>query len=168
MSEDEPTTGELRFKRIETDDGDRLAALFECNRVARVVDTFDPFLLSAAEARRIANATGKDSFYLALQGQRPVGFSMLRGFDDGYEVPSFGVFVDRDSHGRGIGRRLTRWTIEQARRQGAPAVRLTVYASNVAARRLYESLGFAERERAPVERDGQSDEKIVMSLDFGR
>jgi ribosomal protein S18 acetylase RimI-like enzyme len=46
-------------------------------------------------------------------------------------------------------------------------VRLTVYAANVAACRLYESLGFVEQERRSVERMGRADEKILMRLDFG-
>lgn len=157
---------ELRVALIGTDDGDRLATLFERNSVASVVDTFDPFPLSAAEARRIASTGGEDRYYIAVRGDETVGFSMLRGFDEGYEIPSFGVFVDHAHHGRGVGRQLTRWTVEQARLQGAPAVRLTVYASNLAARRLYESLGFVERERESVDRGGEPDEKIVMSLDF--
>jgi [ribosomal protein S18]-alanine N-acetyltransferase len=104
---------------------------------------------------------------MAARGEDVLGFSMLRGFDEGYEIPSFGIFVDHESHGQGIGRRLTAWTIEQARRRGCPAVRLTVYADNAAALGLYASLGFREQERGQVERKGQPAEKIVMRLELG-
>jgi ribosomal protein S18 acetylase RimI-like enzyme len=144
-----------------------LADLFAANAVAQVMGSFDPFPLSAEQGRRIALDAGKDLFYLARDADGPVAFSMLRGFDAGYAVPSFGIFVDSRRHGEGIGRHLTEWTIEQARCHGASSVRLSVYASNTAARALYDSLGFVEREREPVERGGRTDEKIVMLLELG-
>lgn len=131
-----------------------------------MTETFDPFPLSAVEARRIALEPRQDGFYLAVRGEMPLGLSMLRGFDEGYEVPSFGIFVDHENHGQGIGRALTVWTIQQARQRGCPAVRLTVYARNVAARRLYESLGFVEQDRQGVDRAGEPDEKIIMRLEL--
>ncbi len=146
---------------------DQLVALFERNHVARVTELFDPFPLDAEQARRIALEPHEDRYYLALRDGRPVGLSMLRGFDEGYAIPSFGIFVDHESHGEGVGRALTAWTVEQARRRGCPAVRLTVYAANRPALRLYESLGFVERERQAVQRAGAPDEKIVMSLELG-
>ena len=121
---------------------EELTALFERNRTPAVTEMFDPFALDATQARKIALGGGEDAFYLARSGKLAVGFSMLRGFDEGYAIPSFGIFVDRESQGRGVGRKLTAWTVEQACGRGCPAVRLTVYAANVAACRLYESLGF--------------------------
>ena len=47
----------------------------------------------------------QDDYYVAARGEDLLGFSMLRGFDEGYEIPSFGIFVDHESHGQGIGRR---------------------------------------------------------------
>jgi GNAT superfamily N-acetyltransferase len=156
----------LRFVPIGPNQLEHLVALFERNRVASVTELFDPFPLDAARARWIALEPHCDSFYLALCEERPVGFSMLRGLDEGYVIPSFGIFVDHESHGEGVGRALTAWTVEQARRGGCSAVRLAVYAANSSARRLYESLGFVEQERQLVARAGRNEEKIVMRLDF--
>jgi GNAT superfamily N-acetyltransferase len=162
---DDPPLG-LRFVPIGPNQLERLVALFERNRVARVTELFDPFPLDAARARWIALEPHRDSFYLALREERPVGFSMLRGLDEGYVIPSFGIFVDHESHGEGVGRALTAWTVEQARRGGCSAVRLAVYAANLSARLLYESLGFVEQGRQLVDRAGRNEEKIVMRLDF--
>lgn len=168
------TSTALRFEPVRAEHVDALVALFERNRVPQVTAMFDPFPLDASQAQRIALESRKDRFYTVSRGERLLGLSMLRGFDEGYATPSFGIFVDHESHGQGIGRQLTAWTVEQARRQGAPAVRLTVYASNAAARRLYESLGFVEQERRSAQRPGGpgaqspggSEEKLVMRLDF--
>lgn len=159
-------SSELRFETVGPRHAEALSALFERNSVPSVTRSFDPFPLTADRARQIACESAEDTFYLALAADRPVGFSMLRGFDAGYAIPSFGIFVDRLHQGEGIGRRLTEWTVAQARRRGCPAVRLTVYASNPAAYALYASLGFRERERQPVERAGRVDEKIVMLLEL--
>jgi len=157
---------ELRFEVVGPTDSDTLAALFTRNSVPAVTGGFDPFPLTADQGRRLARNPRKDSFYLALDADGPVGFSMLRGFDAGYAIPSFGIFVDHEHQGQGVGWRLTQWTVEQARDRGCSAVRLSVYASNPAAVALYASLGFRERERENVERGGRSDEKIVMLLEL--
>lgn len=145
-----------------------LVRFFARNDIAEVVGHFDPFPLSEETARRIADATGKDRYYGAFLGDRIVAFSMLRGWDEGFEVPSFGIAVDRDLHGSGIGGRMTEWTIEQARALGAPRVRLSVYGSNRIAHELYRRRGFEEVERSPVERSGVKDERIVMLKEFGQ
>lgn len=157
----------LRFESAGPEHANVLVALFERNAVPAVEEMFDPFSFTASEARRIALDPRQDDYYIATRGDELLGLSMLRGFDEGYEIPSFGIFIDHESHGQGIGRRFTVWTIEQARRRGCPAVRLTLYADNAAALALYASLGFREQERGRVERKGQPAEKIVMRLGFG-
>jgi [ribosomal protein S18]-alanine N-acetyltransferase len=156
-----------RFEPVGPQHAEALAALFERNSTPAVTGMFDPFPLTVREAHRIALTPRKDLYYVASSEGRLLGLSMLRGFDEGYEIPSFGIFVDHESHRQGVGRELTAWTIEQARRLGCPAVRLTVYARNLAARRLYESLAFVEQKRQSSERAGRPEEKIVMLLDFG-
>lgn len=156
----------MHFEAVVADHADELAALFERNSVPSVTAGFDPFPLTRDQARRIALEAHKDAFYVVACDRRLVGFSMLRGFDAGYIVPSFGIFVDRECQGQGLGRRLTVWTIEQARRRGSSAVRLSVYAENSTAMSLYASLGFSVQERQTVERAGQLQEKIIMSLDL--
>ena len=163
----EELPGELRFEEVGAEHAEALVALFERNSIPVITETFDPFPLTEAQARRIACEPRRDGYYLAARGQDLLGLSMLRGFDEGYEVPSFGIFVDHASHGRGVGRQLTTWTIERARLQGCPAMRLSVYADNAAARGIYDSLGFRERERRLVARAGRQVEKIVMRLDLG-
>jgi ribosomal protein S18 acetylase RimI-like enzyme len=143
-----------------------LEALFERNAVPEIATAFDPFPLTAERARQIATEPRRDAYYVAVESEQLVGMSMLRGFDEGYETPSFGIFVDRASHGRGVGRSLTAWTIEAARRMGAPAVRLSVYGDNARALTLYRALGFVEQERQVVARGDGSGEKLIMRLDL--
>jgi len=69
--------------------------------------SFDPFELTAERAQLIVSSTSRDRFYLAWLDSELVAMSMLRGFDAGYAVPSFGILVDRRHRGRGVGRRVT-------------------------------------------------------------
>lgn len=157
----------MRFAEVGPEYADALAQLFERNSDPTTTRVFDPFALTAEQARGIAIEPSRDLYYVLVHGERLLALSMLRGFDEGYEVPSFGVLVDRESRGGGMGRRLAEWTIEQATLRGCEAVRLTVYADNPAARNLFVSLGFRELERQMVDRDGEPAEKIVMRLDLG-
>jgi ribosomal protein S18 acetylase RimI-like enzyme len=147
-------------------DSEMLTRFFAGNRAPSSSRSFDPFELTAERAQLIVSGSSRDRFYLARLDSELVAMSMLRGFGEGYAIPSFGILVDRRHRGRGIGRRVTVWTLEAARAQRCPAVRLTVYASNSTAVALYRSLGFVERSRAAVERHGSHDEKIVMQLDW--
>ena len=67
---------------------------------------------------------------------------MLRGWTDGYEVPSFGVLVDAKHRGKGLGRQLMRFAIDEARNLGCHELILSVYGSNEDAIGLYSSFGF--------------------------
>ena len=129
---------------------------------------FAPFPLSHASALALGQTMPGDLFFGAYRSEILVGFSMLRGWADGHRRPSFGLLVDSRHRGQGIGSSLTEFTLRAAREIGASAVRLTVYASNAAAIRLYERLGFRETERSPVLVGGDGDERIVMTLGLAR
>ncbi len=155
-------TDELELRQLRPRDGNALAAFFEENARDSVTATFDPFPLDAQTALDLLRPSRQDRFFGAYWTQRLVGFSMLRGWDEGYEIPSFGILVANDFQGRGIGRRLTAWTLDRARDAGAAHVRLSVYGSNPAAHHIYVALGFVESSREPVSRHGGRDVRIVM------
>ncbi len=156
------TTPRISVLAVTAEDQERLSRFFALNNVPAVTETFTPFPLTAESAASIAHSAGRDRYYLAEQDGRIVGFCMLRGWDEGYDVPSFGVFVDHEWHGRGIGRRLAEFAICECVRLGCAKLRLTVYESNVRALGLYASLGFQESRRDPVERCGRPDAKLTM------
>ena len=110
---------------------------------------------------------GDDRYFGAFAGGRLVAISMLRGWNDGYDVPSFGIAVDHREHGKGVGAALTDFTLDRAPWLGADQVRLSVYASNEVAHSMYLARGFEELSREPVVRRDQSDERIVMIKALG-
>ena len=156
---------ELEFREIAEEDEVCLACFFKNNDVPQVIRQFNPFPMTAEMARIIAKDPRHNHYYGAFLGDRMVGFSMLRGWDEDYSVPSFGILIDRDFHERGLGSRMTLFTIREARRLGCRRIRLTVYSSNVKAFQLYISHGFVEHSRMQVMMGSETDEKIVMFKD---
>ncbi|MDA2952979.1 MAG: GNAT family N-acetyltransferase, partial [Actinomycetota bacterium] len=56
------------------------------------------------------------------------------------------VVVDADARGKGVGEALNTFALAEAKRQGSITVDLTSRPSREAANRLYQRLGFKERE----------------------
>ncbi len=136
--------------------------LFEENNVDEITRYFHPFPLSRESAYAIAWTSHKDRYYVVSVSSRVRGLCMLRGWDEGYSIPSYGVLLDRRIQGYGLGRSVTKFAISEAKRLGCERLRLSVHASHLAARRLYEVLGFVETERRSAESGTNSDEVLIM------
>ena len=77
-----------------------------------------------------------------------------------------GIGVLPGFRGRGIGKRLATEALRLAREKGFERVELGVFASNVAARALYERLGFVVEgvKRRARKLDGEYDDVVLMAL----
>jgi sugar O-acyltransferase (sialic acid O-acetyltransferase NeuD family) len=130
--------GDADFRVVGPGDAPALAELF-----SDIDETFfRPHPFTKKRARDIANHAGRDAYAILLDGQRPVAYGMLRGWEEGYETPSLGIAVRNDSQGRGLGRLMMAHLHAEAGRRGAKQVRLRVHRDNIRARRLYETLGY--------------------------
>lgn len=154
----------VQTRRLAGDDVLALAQLFARNNVPEVVRFFHPFPLTPASAERLCGcaAETRDIYGVSFRGSRLIALYMLRGWDEGFAVPSFGILVDQECHGFGFGRQLTSIALEEARARGATFVRLTVMEQNVSAVRLYRSLGFEQIEQ----RVDSSGPVLVMRRDL--
>jgi RimJ/RimL family protein N-acetyltransferase len=113
---------------------------------------------ASAEAAQRFLKHPTDVHVLGRADGQVVAFGMLRGWDEGYEVPSLGIAVRRDVEGRGYGRAMMTALERLARDRGSRKIRLRVHPANARARRLYESCGYRD---AGVERG-----ETVMFLDL--
>jgi ribosomal protein S18 acetylase RimI-like enzyme len=111
--------------------------------------TPDPARLAARIRELLA---GGDTTVL-LGGPGPDGLAVLRFraaiWTDRLECYLAELYVVPDRRGRGLGRALMHAAIDVARRQGADYMDLGTSEDDVAARALYESLGFSNREGKP-------------------
>ena len=153
---------EIAIRLASSLDYDQLTRFFERNDIETITRYFHPFPLSAESAAMICLREHRDVYCLASAADEIVGFYMLRGWEEGFSIPSFGVFVDHAWHARGLGRFLTEAALDTARARGSESVRLTVHAANAAAMKLYQSLGFTETSRQEHGAPGAGDAVVVM------
>src|SRR6185437_7454987 len=86
-----------------------------------------------------------------LAGDGPDGVAVLRFrpaiWSSGLECYLAELYVTPPERGRGLGRALMEAAVREARGEGADTMEIGVDEPDTAARRLYESLGFSNRER---------------------
>jgi ribosomal protein S18 acetylase RimI-like enzyme len=90
---------------------------------------------------------------ILLAGDGPDGLAVLRFrlaiTSPGLECYVAELYVAPEQRGRGLGRALMNAAIDEARARGADYMDLGTSEDDVAARALYESLGFINREGGP-------------------
>lgn len=101
----------------------------------------------------IARLLGEEEITVLLAGEGPDGLSLFR-FRPGIwsadaETYLQELYVVPALRGQGIGRALLETTIELARERGADGIDLNTGETDAAARALYESMGFTNREGSP-------------------
>jgi ribosomal protein S18 acetylase RimI-like enzyme len=104
---------------------------------------------------------------VAIEAGAVVGWADVRRLDDeGYRhVGRLGMGVAAPHRGRGVGRALLDEVVLRAARRGVERVELEVFASNVAAVRLYERSGFVHEgvKRRAWRLDGREDDIVLMA-----
>lgn len=103
---------------------------------------FHPHPFDSETATQISHYEGKDVYCGLVAGDRILGYGMLRGWDDGYDIPSLGVYLRPFVRGNGWAQVLVTFLHAVGRENGATKIRLTVYASNIRAIKLYQKLGY--------------------------
>jgi len=151
------------IRPVNPDDLKPLAQFFEANNHVETTRQFNPFPLTVETARWIVLEPHQDCYFVAATGTGGIiGFGMLRGWDEGYEIPSFGILVGAAIRGNGIGRELISYAIETACERDCPSIRLSVYEDNTSAIKFYKGLGFVEAERQLTEVLNRETYKIIM------
>ncbi|NNM68937.1 MAG: GNAT family N-acetyltransferase [Gallionella sp.] len=107
---------------------------------------FSPHPSDDNSINQIANYHGKDLYYLLVEEEKVLGYGMLRGWDEGYSIPSLGVAIHSSARGEGLGKIFMHFLHVLAFRRGASKVRLRVHINNDKAIGLYKNLGYVFEE----------------------
>ena len=113
----------------------------------------EPAPAPAALASRVRELITAGELTVLLAGQPPLGLAVLRFrpalWKDALDAYLEELYVVPERRGQGLGRALMEAAIELARSRGAGDMHLGTSQDDVAARGLYESLGFSNRGGRP-------------------
>ena len=84
----------------------------------------------------------KDRYYRISYNDIWVAFYMLRGWQQGYDRPSFGLLVDHRYANKGLGKLCLQAALAECRLIGIKEIMLKVSPNNIYACRIYENEGF--------------------------
>jgi [ribosomal protein S18]-alanine N-acetyltransferase len=124
---------------------DQSQALHEFFKV--VIDSgidkvFHPHPFNLQAAVKACNEEVDDVYCSVVLNRLIVGYGMLRGYSEGYEIPSLGLCIHPDYMNLKLGQLLMAYLHSQAKLRGSTKIRLKVYKSNIQAIRLYDKLGY--------------------------
>jgi ribosomal protein S18 acetylase RimI-like enzyme len=140
----------------------RRAGVEDAAEIARLLRDFnleyeEPTPEVGELTKTIARLLEEGEITVLLAGDGPDGLSLFRFrpglWSAGEETYLQELYVVPSLRGRGIGRALVEATIEVARERGSDGIDLNTGETDTAARALYESMGFTNREGSP---DGPS------------
>ena len=89
----------------------------------------------------IENINSDDKYYILKIAEIIVGYGMLRGYDEGYIIPSLGIMIDKDYRGLGYSK-LLMLLLENEASKTSDKIRLTVFKENKKAISLYKKLDY--------------------------
>jgi [ribosomal protein S18]-alanine N-acetyltransferase len=119
-----------------------LGRLFAALAEADEQRLFDPHPHDPETLARIAARSDADLYCLLVEGDKVLAYGLLRGWDEGFEIPSLGVAVHPAARSIGLGALLMQYLETMAAYRGAPGVRLRVLRTNTAAVALYAGRGY--------------------------
>ena len=132
----------------------RRAVVADARAVAQLLHDFnrefdEPTPPVGTLAERVARLLQNGDAVILVVGDDPDGLAVLRFrsaiWSSGLECYLAELYVAPVRRGHGLGRRLMRAAIQEARARGADTMEIAVDEPDFAARRLYESLGFSNR-----------------------
>ena len=103
---------------------------------------FHPHPFSPEQVNHIVEYEGNDLYFALVKGSNIFGYGILRGWDEGFSIPSLGIIIRKNMRGRGFGKLLMHFLHVVAKEKGATQVRLKVYPENFISKKLYENMGY--------------------------
>lgn len=131
----------LEIKRINTNQANELSDLL-LKSSKEYSQHFIPFEFDLDSVITAMSKANKDMFYGVFIDSEIVGFYMLRGWDAGYEVPSYGVWIAENYSSKGISKLTLTHAISICRINSIKRLMLKVHPENLVAKKIYEDFGF--------------------------
>ena len=132
-----------------------LILFFQALEESGDIYNFNPHPATENIINELATHSGLDLYYLLIERDKILGYGLLRGWDEGFEVPSLGIAIHPSTGGRGLGESLMLFLHSEARKRGSKKIRLRVRVKNRVAIKLYRKMGYI------LKNEGSKDEYLI-------
>lgn len=136
------------IRQLNADDGQHLAALLDNNE--NYGQYFSPFTADCDQLEKRLSDAVEDRYWGIWFLNKLVGFFMLRGFDEGYSKPSFGVFISEKYSNKGLSKTALDYALSWCQLNNVSAIMLKVDPENIHAKHSYEKAGFSPAGKCQV------------------
>jgi len=133
----------IEIKQIGLEHASTLAKAL-ANEKSDYLKYFTPFEFSLQSITNIFTQMVKDKFFGIFVNEIIVGFYILRGLDEGYDIPSYGVWISSKFSNKGLSKLTLYHAFSFCRINSISKLMLKVHPENTTAKKLYESLGFEQ------------------------
>ena len=103
---------------------------------------FIPFTTDLESLKERLESACEDRYWGVWFKSTLTGFFMMRGFDEGYRRPSFGVYISQLYSGKYLSRVALNYCMSWCRMNNIEAMILKVHPDNCYAKKTYEKAGF--------------------------
>jgi len=105
---------------------------------------FTPFSFDVETLTELLTKKRLDLYFAIVKCKSVAGFYMLRGFDQGYEIPAYGVWIAPSFSGSGLALMTLNHAVVTCKALGCQAIMLKVHPNNLHAKAIYEKYGFKQ------------------------
>ena len=133
----------LEIKELSSDQAKNLSKLLLFSDKA-YTQYFIPFSFDEKTIKEILNRVTNDKYFGVFISKELAGFYMLRGFDEGFEIPSYGIWIAEKFSGLGLSKLTLQHAISYCKVNGIKRIMLKVHPENSIAKKTYEGYGFKQ------------------------
>lgn len=133
----------IEIKELQSEHASILSALI-LSAPKNYTKYFTPFSFKEDAIKKIINNSINDKYFGIFINDNLAGFYMLRGFDEGYEVPSYGVWISDKFSKLGLSKLTLQHAITYCKVNNLKKIMLKVHTENIVAKNIYESFGFKQ------------------------
>lgn len=137
------TISSLEIKRLNSNHSEELTNLLQSS-TPEYSQYFIPFSFDLETISKILSKAIKDQIYGIYVEDKLAGFYMLRGFDEGYSIPSYGVWISEKYSNKGLSTFTLQHAISLCKLNSIKKIMLKVHPDNIVAKHVYEKYGFKQ------------------------
>jgi RimJ/RimL family protein N-acetyltransferase len=132
---------DLTIRPLQVEDASALSLMLRSQKPS-YARFFTPFGYDEQSIASVLANRGEDVFMGVYWQEQVAGFFMLRGWDEGYEIPAFGILIDEKYRGDGLEMLSLETTKVICKLRGAPRIMFKMHPENISVKGVARKTGF--------------------------